>query len=187
MHTDVRICSQDTGRELRIQIEQRCNHIKPSLRNRTNGNCIDTNITCGRATSFSEPYPTLPPMCDQSFDPPYYRPDDYSTTQCQSCLTCYETINYLIGQRPIVTTSSEPKLNTSSSKTNNLKVTDKRDSLIISLGILVGILVILLIVVASGWVWTYWTMKRNKAATTPEYVRYKAIIDQVPGVIDLYY
>ena len=54
------------------------------------------------------------------------------------------------------------------------KVIDERESLkviVTILGVLVGILVMLLAVVTSGWVWTCWTMKRNKT-TTPEHVRY---------------
>ena len=191
MHTGVtvRICTQNTGQELYIQREQPCNNLdRQSLMNEANRNCVNRDITCERAISlnFSELYPTTPLMCDQSSDPPDDPPDDplYSTTQCQPCPTCSEmeyttttdsptsTTDYPTGQCPNVVTSNEPKSNTNSSQTNNLKVTNERNSLIISLGVLVGILVILLIVVTSGWVWTCWTMKRNKA-TTQEHVRYK--------------
>ena len=185
---DVRVCSQITGREIHIQIEPNCFRSRFSLMNGVNRNCVDHDITCGRTIiniSLSELYPTTPPMCDQSSDPPDDPPDDptsCSSTQCQPCPTHSEmeyttttdaptsTTDHPTGQCPNVTTSNEPKSNTSSSQAS--KVNNKRDSLIISLGVLVGILVILLVVVTSGWVWTCWTMKRNKA-TTPEHVRYK--------------
>ena len=74
--------------------------------------------------------------------------------------------------------SSSPTSDTDSKVSSQIsQVIDERDSLkiiVIALGVLVGILVTLLIVVTSGWVWTCWTMKRNKA-TTPEHVRYKKI------------
>jgi heme/copper-type cytochrome/quinol oxidase subunit 2 len=66
------------------------------------------------------------------------------------------------------------------------KVVDERDSLMVavmSLGILVGVLVVLLAVVTSGWVWTCWKMKRNKATTT-EHVRYNNDKYRFLGVID---
>ena len=75
-------------------------------------------------------------------------------------------------------TSSSPVSDTDSKVPSQIsQVIDERDSLkviVIGLGVLVGILVTLLMVVTSGWVWTCWTMKRNKA-TTPEHVRYKKI------------
>ena len=75
-------------------------------------------------------------------------------------------------------TSSMSTLNTESQtklSSQISKLTDERDSLmvaVVSLGALVGMLVILLAVVTSGWVWTCWTMKRNKATTSSEHVRY---------------
>ena len=147
-----RICVQNTGREIYIQPCVNSIHNSQRLMNGTNGNCVDRYITCEEVIllNFSVPYPTTPPMCDQGSDP-----IDSSTS-----ITDY----------PNVTISHKPESNTSSSQMS--KVNNERDSLIISLGILAGILVILLVVVTSGWLWTCWTMKRNKA-TTPEHVRYK--------------
>ena len=173
------ICSQIIGQEIHIQIEPNClrSIFSFKLMNGTNRNCTDRDITCERTiiNISSELYPTTPPMCDQTSDPPD-DPTSCSSTQCQPCPTCSEMENTITTNSPTsttdypVTTSNEPKSNTSSSQTS--KVNNERDSLIISLGVLAGILVILLIMVTSGWIWTCWTMKRNKA-TTPEHVRYK--------------
>ena len=147
---DVRVCSQIIGQEIRIQIEPHCFRYIFSLMNGTNRNCVDHDITRERTIiNISEVYPTTPPTIGSSTST-----TDYPTCQCPNVAT--SNIN-------------EPKSNTGPSQTS--KVNKERDSLTISLGVLVGILVILLVVVTSGWVWTCWTMKRNKA-TTPEHVRY---------------
>lgn len=51
------------------------------------------------------------------------------------------------------------------------KLINERDKLraaVVSLGVLMGVLVILLAVVITGWVWTCWKMKRYKATDTTQ-------------------
>lgn len=146
--------------------------------NGRNGTCDDHDLTCGRVNivPLSETFPatSTPPMCDNNSDPPDDPDPTYSTTQCQPC-PCTEmehsttphsptpTTDNPTTQHSNVPTTSEPKSNTSSSQMS--KVINERDSLratVISLGVLVGILVVLLVVVTSGWVWTCWTMKSSK-------------------------
>ena len=173
--TGLRICLQITIQGIRIQTERDCFRVSvnpsPSPMNGTNGTCVDHPFNCGidHTISFSQLYPTISPMCD------------YSTTTCQPCPEMPEysrTPNSPISTTDDHTLSSqypnEPKPNTSSSQIST--VINERDNLraiVISLGALVGILVVLLIVVTSGWVWTCWITKRNKA-TTSEHVRYRS-------------
>ena len=92
-------------------------------------------------------------------DPPIQITNDCPTSPTNEPTSSISTLN----------TESQTKLSSQISK-----LTDERDGLmvaVVSLGALVGILLVLLAVMTSVWVWTCWTMKRNKA-TTSEHVRY---------------
>ena len=191
MHTDttvrsLRICSfnQIEHRRFGVQMElvyqSSTNSALSDVRNRA----IITNITCtdivdNVCNAVFEYLLRCPNTATIQRGP---NPMENTTRWCQPCS------NYTVTECP-TTTPDPPKtssgcptspsdvttLSTESEVSSQTSIADERDSLkviVTTLGVLVGILVILLAVMISGWVWTCWTMKRNKATTT-EHVRYR--------------
>ena len=193
MYTDTTFCSLRVNsahidqREIRLRIERtNCNDqssgIQMLSRSITSIIHCSNRDTCNSVIRFLQTCPNTTRLqsdfdfmeCSTSwcrlcpntiFEPP--PTPDCPTPISNNCPT--SPTNGSTSSMSILSTESLTKASSQISK-----VTDERDSLmvaVVSLGALVSILVILLVVVISGWVWTCWTMKRNKA-TTPEHVRY---------------
>ena len=188
MYTDPTFCSLRVSsaridqREICLQIERmNCNDQSSGIPTHTDSRLITSWIhcnnpdTCNSVINFLQTCPNTAQMrsevdfmeCSTS----WYRLCPNTTSE-PPISNNYPT-SPTNGSTSSMSTLSTESLTKASSQIS--KLTDERDTLmvaVVSLGALVGILVILLAVVTTGWVWTCWTMKRNKATTSSEHVRY---------------
>ena len=148
--------------------------------------CMDSNcITCRDAVSLCHISPTPQPCLVTVIN----QIRENSSILCKICsnlrIPCPSCLHnqWCTNSPPIdpdtPTTSASPTLLTSSPATESqIKGADQSRENIAAktLGVLVGVLLVLLVVVTIGWVWTCWTMRqkeRNKTNNSDQ-VRYVA-------------
>ena len=181
MYTGITFCPYRITQfnEHQISIRMNCNdqfRTEPGTHNVTSSISCSNFDTCDSVLRFLQTCPNTREVQRNAGSIQYS-----ITNWCQSCPSSGTVLPVSHNARSTSPThgptSSSPTSDTDSQVSSQIsQVIDERDSLkviVTALGVLVGILVTLLIVVTSGWVWTCWIMKRNKATTTPEHVRYK--------------
>ena len=148
--------------------------ISEDLRNRQLNITANVNIRCASIDQnacnriLRGTCPTITEMPEPTDDSTIKCPPCPSVADC-STITHDPQPSYNVCNCPTMPsnapTSTMPTSATESEVLSQInKVIDERDNLMVtvtSLGVLVGVLVVLLIVVTSGWVWTCWRMKRE--------------------------